>query len=1126
MPAINPDAPDTLPLLRTAPLTFGTWGDLKRLYKDLEADPDPSPARRDALAALIARLDCAPLIYDRETPSVELGDRQWVGGGAVQNGRGIFAVNMAVRTADFNGQVDRLRPQAGKPLDLERQGGQTQIVWAGPTGAAVFSADDKIQMIDVSDFANPRWRGSVGGKKLGLIVNNPLSNLASIAGGDGVVYAVCNHKTNDGFHVISLADPDAPQIVGSLPLAGASRVVTLPGGSLVAVLATGPVTPNLVGSFLARVGVKVPSGEVRQLYIIDVSQPDAPRIVSALPLDHDNQMTASDDGLLYVVGKRDTGNRYDPARLFFAVSVADPAAPRLVGQTAMTIPYGVGAMVAYKGIVYVAPQYGRIQVVDARDPRAPKVGRELTVSYANQMICDGETMYLIAQSRLYLLHLGAEGTATPSAYGTPPSPQTLGYMKRRARRYLTTLAQKSPDQFVALATRYFAEPGDGGKFDPAYQWVALDLLFGAGGRFVQSSHGRGAFRQTRPRPLALRRGEERFADLWHSRPDDAATLFAAPFTVWPARELALRVLRANRAAVPALSDAALPSLLDSPSITLIAEGVRQTVARAEAGEAVGPALAARALLRSSSAPRRRLIAALAPLAKNDAAWGGEFAAQLMPFLSGTVASRRADFVAGVLAHIFPDLLTGDTLLGLAPRLLRGAPALYAPVIEAARREGATRLGNWLVVLALVNSPAATEDVLAALAQSVAGVALDPGFYTRLLRVPLPESAWAWRLIAASAVRPDALRQLWTGLLADPNFTPALQAAMQSPDALQLLGQAGISDDEMAGYLSARPEIVDLLTPDAFARLSQTLPAPLILRLAAAASPPVWEKLREGWLRNLREGVGLRDLWANAEDALKSDATGNLEARLLDDADVAETLLAVDDAEAILAIREPSFAPLLGRYFARHEETIAASDTLFLLAATHPLPDVRTPALALLTRRAIGLPFALGLLESEVPASAGAGRAWFDASDLPLLDRALALCDSPAASVRATGREFATVHQADLPLADFAHALTEHSDPLMQSFVARLLGNDPAPQFDREILRTRYQSRQAKETVKARQEAQTGAGQVDTATLLALARGSSTPRDSEWALTQLVRRALAGEAIDGLTIDGAVAGAKE
>jgi hypothetical protein len=296
----------------------------------------------------------------------------------------------------------------------------------------------------------------------------------------------------------------------------------------------------------------------------------------------------------------------------------------------------------------------------------------------------------------------------------------------------------------------------------------------------------------------------------------------------------------------------------------------------------------------------------------------------------------------------------------------------------------------------------------------------------------------------------------------------------------------------------------MLSADAFARMTQTLAASMTLSLIAAASANVWTRLRDGWLRNLREGIGLTDLWTSAEAALKSDAAGLLEDRLLGDPDVAATLLDVDDIAAILEIREPSFGPLLGRYFARHRDRITASDALLLAAATHPLPEVRTPALALTQTRPVGLAFALGLMESKVPASVSVGGTWFETTEEPdLLTRALALCDSPTASVRRAGQKFVRTHRDALP---------------MERLSAALVGNEPAPGFDREILRTRQRSRQAKELVKQRQEQQTVGGSVDVETLLALARGASTPRDADWALAQLVRRAMAGEVIDGLVIE--------
>jgi len=59
-------------------------------------------------------------------------------------------------------------------------------------------------------------------------------------------------------------------------------------------------------------------------------------------------------------------------------------------------------------------------------------------------------------------------------------------------------------------------------------------------------------------------------------------------------------------------------------------------------------------------------------------------------------------------------------------------------------------------------------------------------------------------------------------------------------------------------------------------------------------------------------------------------------------------------------------------------------------------------------------------------------------------------------------------------------------------------------------------RRAKEAVKKRQDTD---ATLDVRTLLELARGKGTPRDAEWALSQLARRALAGEKIEGFAVEG-------
>ena len=211
----------------------------------------------------------------------------------------------------------------------------------------------------------------------------------------------------------------------------------------------------------------------------------------------------------------------------------------------------------------------------------------------------------------------------------------------------------------------------------------------------------------------------------------------------------------------------------------------------------------------------------------------------------------------------------------------------------------------------------------------------------------------------------------------------------------------------------------------------------------------------------------------------------------------------------------AFGELLGRWAERNRASVGSSERLRLLAATHPLGEVRAIGLAEVLARPLHLAFALHLLESEVPDAATLGQGFFDAlasGDAQETTAALALCDSPVRSVRTRGRAFVTAR--NLAGNVVLTALLENDDPEMQDFVAEAGATMDAPIFDASVLRTRRRARRAKEKIKTRQEARPT---METDALLALARQTSSPRDAEWALSQLARRALAGETIEGLEI---------
>jgi hypothetical protein len=392
-------------------------------------------------------------------------------------------------------------------------------------------------------------------------------------------------------------------------------------------------------------------------------------------------------------------------------------------------------------------------------------------------------------------------------------------------------------------------------------------------------------------------------------------------------------------------------------------------------------------------------------AEKNAEWANRFAETVLLGLPVIAAegARPTKRTVSVATAIFGNFVCDKYVLRLIPTLMAsGQTLLREQAVRAAQRVSPAEAFGFLPQLLLLSDPTDPDSILAAFQEAVRGKTIPADLEDTIRRTLLDTTAsqtvgWGWRVLAALTPTSEFLRSLWISLLTDTTLEKPLQIAMASPDALTLLGRSGITNDEMSGYLQERPILISLLSAQSFAVLTQSMPASVTLRMVGAATDDAWTRLREGWLRNLREGIGVNALWTSAEAALKADETGNLERRLIDDPDVAATIIDADDVAGILETREPSLAPLLGVYTNRHIETIAASDALLLTAATHPLPEVRDSGLAALAKQTIRLPMALGLMESEVPASIEAGSRWFEETPEPdLLTRALALCDSPVA----------------------------------------------------------------------------------------------------------------------------------
>lgn len=1103
MPAPSPTPPadslsDPRAFARQAALTYGPWQRLKRLYKDTEANPLADPALFGILAA---RMDAAPLSVPANPPPVQLG----------ANASSISAVAVVgdmlccLVKGNYRDPIEfatyRLNPE--NPLQ-PRQGGR----FALPDGEALFafgplvcvtmgtSRKRAVGFFDPSDPDNPRWGGrlDMGGPVRAVASTFPLLYLGIESGTEAF----------SGLRVADVSDPDSPRLVGELAIPKTTDVAA-DGGSVMVV-----VSGQLSSGRNSGAGQ---SG----LTTVDVSNPSAPHILGFLGIE-DAQSVALQGTTAYVSGGQ------GQTMGLHVIDIADPKRPREVALLRM---YPSKSLLLNAGYLWMQTTYGALMLADVRNPLAPALKTIPSMYGAQDLAIAGDTLYLGSNyGGLSLYHVS--NPAKPARIGNPPSSGTLGYMKRRVRRVLRTLAAKDADAYAQLAYETLAAEIGGDPMDPARQWVTADILYGGSDRWQETRHGRGPLAPG-PARLRLRAREERAPEAWDKHPELAAALLTNAKLPWQTHEAAYKMLRAVGKLPETVPNEVLSAFLWGSSPLLI----RFAVSRLAVGDGLARAsakVAAAAYLKAGRAARRVMEPGLAAHA-GDADWGRKFLTHIFALADETVSSgrftRRTATALDTAARLFGPLIDRKTVEEwLGPLVQAGQPNLTALVQSAARQTAPARAIFWLRVLAPLD-PDRREPVTQALVEGMKGRTFNISEAQELVYA-LPDFVReaGWRLLEASATVTGVFQTLWTNLLDSTRETPALKTAMASPSALALLDRAGLTADDIAQRLNDRPFLAGMLSPQTFAAITRQVPAAVTLVLVGAASDEQWPALRDAWLRDLREGIGTASLWLAAEAALSAAADEKLEQRLLGDPDIADTFVGVDDP-ALLDIRDPAFGLLLGRWVRRHEALFTPNSALLLQAATQVLQEVRGWALARVREADMTLPFALRLLESSLPPSMEVGSSFFfglTAGDSREQNFALALCDSPFAPVRRLGCDFVHARWDTLAHEPLLSALFQSPHPDTQAFVADLLARSAdrpvdTPQFDREVLRTRHAARRAKEAVKARQ---TAAPTVDTATLLSLARGK-TPRDREWALTQLAKQAAGGMEIEGVKVEGVAGG---
>jgi hypothetical protein len=254
-------------------------------------------------------------------------------------------------------------------------------------------------------------------------------------------------------------------------------------------------------------------------------------------------------------------------------------------------------------LVYLSQGYGGAPIVEVSNPAHPIVR-------GHARLPQGVSDFAFARRRDGLCRRGRGGPAPAGSgrpcpailAGQPPSRETLGYLKRRARRLLRTIAKRDPAAYADLACRTLVESGRGSDtLDPRHQWASVDVLFGGGQRYLQQSHGRGPYVPRRDFRPAAAPAKSALPMPGTPGPTCSCRLLETPDLFWQAHEFALKALarakairRAPNCPMPRLTAAFSAS--DSPLLVQR----RHSSAVAKQVEQGGKTVA-------STGPRRRLL---------------------------------------------------------------------------------------------------------------------------------------------------------------------------------------------------------------------------------------------------------------------------------------------------------------------------------------------------------------------------------------------------------------------------------------------------------------------------------------------------------------------------------------
>lgn len=188
--------------------------------------------------------------------------------------------------------------------------------------------------------------------------------------------------------------------------------------------------------------------------------------------------------------------------------------------------------------------------------------------------------------------------------GKFPTKATLGYMKRRANRFLRNSAKNYPQLYFDICSNLLESQKE--EVDSGNQWIMMKILYGTSKRYEQKRHGRGAFVALKDKK-DVARIESGVPQIWADNPDFLIHLLEKNHLNSAIYAFAAKTLSANRVEIPQLNQAQLKTFLESDSLWLQVIAAHQAYQQFKNGQLQDPQLLAKTFFFAPANIRQKLF---------------------------------------------------------------------------------------------------------------------------------------------------------------------------------------------------------------------------------------------------------------------------------------------------------------------------------------------------------------------------------------------------------------------------------------------------------------------------------------------------------------------------------------